>query len=160
MIIRDFTINDHDSVYELALASWKVAYSKRYTNDQIEEIINEWYSKKNHLGMIPKISDHSLFFKVIECNDKIIGICLGNIKESTLDRLYIHPDYFNKGYGTTLLDMFEKTLIKNGKSSITVLCDKLNCIGLSYYKKRGFTIINEDEEDNILQKKLIKNENK
>ena len=140
MIIRDFTINDHNSVCEIALASWKVAYSQRYTSDQIEEIIKDWYSKENHLGMIPNISDHFLFFKVVEFNNRIIGVCLGNIKESKLDRLYIHPDYFNKGYGTTLLDMFEKVLMKNGKSSITLSCDKLNCIGLSYYKKRGFTM--------------------
>ncbi len=154
MIIRDFTINDHDSVCEVALASWKVAYSKRYTSKQIEDIIKDWYSKENHLGMIQRIKNQSLFFKVIEVNSKIIGFCLGDIEESKLSRLYIHPDYFNKGYGTQLLEIIENILINNQKNYIALSCDKLNDIGLDYYKKHGFTIIDEDEEDYILRKTL------
>ena len=154
MKIRDFNIDDHDSVCEVALASWKAAYSKRYTSKQIEEIIKEWYSKENHLGMIQRIKNQSLFFKVIEVNSKIVGFCLGDIEESKLSRLYIHPDYFNKGYGTLLLAMFENLLIKNMKGYITLSCDKLNDIGLAYYKKHGFNIIDEDDEDYVLRKIL------
>jgi len=156
MIIRDFTINDHDSVCEVALASWKVAYSKRYTKDKIEEKIKDWYSKENHLGMIQSIEDQSLFFKVIEVDKKIIGFCLGDIKKSKLSRLYIHPDYFNQGYGTLLLEAFENRLLKNNKSYITLSCDKLNYIGITYYQKHGFTIIDEEDEDYVLKKILIK----
>ena len=156
MIIRDFYINDHESVCEVALASWKVAYSKRYTNDQIDEILKDWYSKENHLGMIQSIKDQSLFFKVVEVENRIIGFCLGDIKESKLSRLYIQPDYINKGYGTHLLELFENILLKNKKSYITLSCDKLNDIGITYYKKHGFTIIDEEDEDFVLKKMLIK----
>jgi ribosomal protein S18 acetylase RimI-like enzyme len=156
MIIRDFTINDHDSVCEVALASWEVAYSKRYTIDQITEIIKDWYSKEYHLGMIQNIKNQSLLFKVVEVEKMIIGFCLGDIKESMLSRLYIHPDYINKGYGTQLLDLFENILLKNNKSYITLSCDKLNDIGITYYKKHGFTIIDEEDEDYVLKKILIK----
>ena len=90
----------------------------------------------------------------MEVKSKIIGFCLGNFEESKLSRLYIHPDYFNKGYGTQLLEMFENILIKNQKNYITLSCDKLNDIGLDYYIKHGFLIIDEDEEDYILRKTL------
>ena len=155
MIIRDFTIDDHASVCEIALDSWKVAYSKRYTNKQIEEKIKDWYNKENHLGMISRINNRSLFFKVIEANNKIVGFCLGDITESKLSRLYVHPDYFNKGYGTLLLELFENILLKNKKSYIILSCDKLNDIGLDYYKKHGFIIIDEDAEDYVLKNILI-----
>ena len=155
MIIRDFTIDDHASVCEIVLDSWKVAYSKRYTNKQIEEKIKDWYNKENHLGMISRINNQSLFFKVIEANNKIVGFCLGDITESKLSRLYVHPDYFNKGYGTLLLELFENILLKNKKSYIILSCDKLNDIGLDYYKKHGFIIIDEDAEDYVLKNILI-----
>jgi ribosomal protein S18 acetylase RimI-like enzyme len=155
MIIRDFTIDDHDSVCEVALSSWKVTYSQRYTVDQIEKIIKDWYSKDNHLGMIPRIKDKSLFFKLLLIDQKIVGFCLGDIKESSLNRLYIQPECFNKGYGTLLLEMFEKCLIDNGRNYITLSCDRLNTIGLPYYKKHGFKIMDEDDEDYTLKKCLI-----
>ena len=154
MIIRSFTIDDHNSVCEVALASWKAAYSKRYTSDQIENILKDWYSKENHLGMIKNINNQSLFFNVLEVENKIIGFCLGDINESKLSRLYIHPDYFNKGYGTLLLELFENLLLRNNKSYITLSCDKLNNIGISFYLKHGFTISNEDDEDYVLTKNI------
>ncbi len=100
MIIRDFNIDDHDSVCEVALASWNAAYSQRYTIDQIEELVKDWYSKKNHLGMIQLIKNQSLFYKFLLIDQKIVGFYLGDVKESSLNRLYIHPAYFYKGYGT------------------------------------------------------------
>ncbi len=80
MIIREFNIDDHDSVCEVALASWKAAYSQRYTIDQIDEIVKDWYSKENHLGMIPLIKNQSLFFKVLLIDQMIVGFWLGDVK--------------------------------------------------------------------------------
>ncbi len=104
--------------------------------------------------MIKNINNQSLFFNVLEVENKIIGFCLGDINESKLSRLYIHPDYFNKGYGTLLLELFENLLLRNNKSYITLSCDKLNNIGISFYLKHGFTISNEDDEDYVLTKNI------
>jgi len=155
MEIRNFTIADHDSVYQIALESWKAAYSKRYSNNQIEEIIIDWYSKENHFGMIPLIQNGLLFFKVVLVNNTIIGFILGDIKRGQLNRLYINPHSFHQGYGTLLLRLFEEVLLNNHFTNITVSCDKLNSVGLAFYKKENFIIISEDEEEYLLKKQII-----
>ncbi len=104
--------------------------------------------------MIPLIKNQSLFYKVLLIDQKIVGFCLGDIKESSLKRLYTHPDYFYKGYGTILLETLENYLIDNGRSNINVACDKLNTIGNNFYKKHGFQISNEIDEDYIFEKSL------
>jgi ribosomal protein S18 acetylase RimI-like enzyme len=154
MEIRDFIIEDHDSLYTIALESWKVAYSQRYSEQEIIKIINDWYSKENHLGMINKIIDKSLFFKVLLIDNEIVGYCLGDLIDCKLHRLYIHPSQFNNGYGSLLLRRFEEELIKKDKWSLTLSCDQLNSVGLNFYIKRGFIIISENDEDYILQKEL------
>jgi len=154
MEIRDFTIDDHDSVYKIALESWKVAYSERYSINEIENIIKDWYSINNHSGMIPLINNGSLFFKVLVRNNCIIGFILGDIINAKLNRLYITPQYFQNGYGKMLLGLFEEELIKNNHSYITVACDKLNKIGLAFYFKQQYQIHNEDEEEYIMKKRL------
>ena len=154
MEIRDFTIDDHDSVYETALESWKVAYSERYSINQIEDIIKDWYSIENHYGMIPLIKNGSLFFKVLIIHNFIKGFILGEITKAQLNPLYIDPGYFHNGYGKILLGLFEEELIRNNHNYITVSCDKLNRIGLSFYLKEKFKIIAEDEEEYELKKQI------
>jgi Acetyltransferases len=154
MEIRDFNIEDHDSVYLVALESWKVAYSQRYSNDEIIEILKDWYSKENHQGMIKRIYDKSFIFKVLLIDNYLVGFILGDCTGCKLHRLYIHPEHFHNGYGSILLKLFENKLIKIQNWSLTLSCDQLNMIGLSFYQKHGFIIIGEDGEDYILQKEL------
>ena len=154
MEIRDFTIEDHDSVCKIALQSWKVAYLERYSVHQIDNIIKEWYSIENHSGMIPLIKNGSLFFKVLIIHNSIKGFILGEITKAQLNRLYIDPDYFHNGYGKILLRLYEEELVKNNHNYITVYCDKLNRIGLSFYLKEKFKIIAEDEEEYVLKKQI------
>jgi ribosomal protein S18 acetylase RimI-like enzyme len=155
MEVRDFTIDDQDSVYATALESWKVAYSQRYTANQIEEIVKDWYSKENHLGMISHIKNGSLFFKVLVDHNSIIGFILGDINKAQLSRLYIDPNHFHKGYGKLLLEIFNEELLKQKHTYMTVCCDKLNQIGLAFYKKQNFIIISEDEEEYLLKKQIL-----
>ncbi len=154
MEIRDFALNDHDSVYQIALDSWNIAYTKRYSNKQIEDIINNWYSFENHSGMIPLIASGQLFYKVILVDGLVIGFILGECNTCKLNRLYLSPHYIHNGYGTVLLKLFEDELIRRTNSYITVTCDKLNTIGMNFYLKNGFIIINEDEEEYELRKEL------
>ena len=155
MEIRDFIIDDHDSVYQIALESWKIAYSKRYSSNQIEEIVRDWYSRENHIGMIPLIQNGSLLFKVLLINKAITGFILGEINKGQLNRLYINPQHFHRGYGKILLRLFEEELEIKHYKHMTVSCDKLNSIGLAFYKKQNFIIISEDEEEYLLKKQII-----
>jgi ribosomal protein S18 acetylase RimI-like enzyme len=154
MEIRDFTIHDHDSVCRIALESWKAAYSQRYSDNKIEDIIKDWYSIQNHSGMIPLIKNGALFFKVLIIHNSIIGFVLGDINKAQLNRLYIDPTYFHNGYGKILLELFEEELERNNHNYLTVSCDKLNRIGLSFYLKEKFKIIDEDEEEYVLKKQI------
>ena len=104
MEIRDFTIEDHDSVCKIALQSWKVAYLERYSVHQIENIIKEWYAIKNHSGMIPHIKNGSLFYKVLIIHNLITGFILGEITIAQLNRLFIDPNFFIMDMGKYYLD--------------------------------------------------------
>jgi len=104
--------------------------------------------------MIPLIKNCSLFYKVLIIHNSIIGFILGEITKAQLNRLYIDQNYFHNGYGKILLGLFKEELIKNNHNYITVYCDKLNRIGLAFYMKQQFKIINEDEEEYVLKKQI------
>ena len=154
MSIRDFNLNDHEQVFSVAKDSWKLAYSSIYPIDFLDNRLNDWYSFQNHKGMINDIVAGKLYFKVYTDNEQILGFITGNMIEAFLARLYITPIETRKGIGSTLLYSFIEELRKRNYNKCKTACDQQNSIGLNFYKKNGFKIIDQDEEDFILEKDI------
>lgn len=154
MLIRDFNLNDHEQVFTVAKDSWMLAYSSTYPIDILNNRLNDWYSFQNHKGMIDDIKSGKLYFKVYTDNEQILGFITGNITDAFLARLYITPSEIKKGIGSTLLYSFIQELKKHNHCKCKTACDQKNGIGLNFYKKNGFKIVEKDGEDFILEKDI------
>jgi putative acetyltransferase len=77
-----------------------------------------------------------------EENSRIQGF-LG-VHQDYVDMLFIHPDYFGKGVGTTLL---KHALEDLGATKVSV--NEQNEKALGFYKKFGFKTVRRDERDGM-----------
>ncbi|MCD1656093.1 GNAT family N-acetyltransferase [Treponema zuelzerae] len=151
--IYDFNLDFHAELLLLAKKAWHFTYSNIMKPDVLNERLNDWYSEQNHKGISENVKNGKYFFKVVFLNKQMVGFVSGNVNEQKLDRLYIDPDEIGKGLGALLLQMFIDELIKVNKKTCLLYCDKNNSIGIKFYKKKGFVIVEEDEEDY----KMVKN---
>ncbi|MBE2894301.1 GNAT family N-acetyltransferase [Spirabiliibacterium falconis] len=65
-------------------------------------------------------------------NEKMIGFI--GINGDKIEMLFVHPDYFGKGFGKNLMDF----ALKNGVSNVVVNAQNPNA--LAFYQKMGFQI--------------------
>ena len=145
--LYDFDLKYYPDLFLLAEKAWIYTYLKSMDLKKITERLKTWYSEENHKGIYENVLKKEYFFKVLYRDQKMIGFVSGKIKDSTLDRLYIDPELIGQGIRSFLIDIFIEELIKNNKNTCIVYCDKKNEIGLSFYMKKEFKIIDEDEED-------------
>ena len=151
--IFDFNLGYHSELFLLAKKAWLFTYSNIMKSDVLNERLNDWYSEQNHKGISENVKNGTYFFKVAFQNNKMVGFVSGNVNENKLDRLYIDPEKIGKGIGALLLQMFIDELIKVNKKTCMLYCDKNNSLGIEFYKKKGFNIVEEDAEDY----KMVKN---
>lgn len=78
-------------------------------------------------------------------DEKLVGIISYKIFDITLDihRVVVHPDYFNRGIATDMLQRIENQLEEIKK--ITVSTGKENYPACKLYLKLGFKVIEEKE---------------
>lgn len=145
--VRDFALTDHEAVFAVARAAWSVAYADRYEPEELEQVLEDWYSLNNHTGMLAAVQAGQLYFKVAEEEGRVIGYVAGDLVTGRLHRLYLHPEHFRRGRGTHLLNGFINALVERSVSVCEVTCDRLNPIGLGFYRKHGFALVGEDGED-------------
>ena len=141
MNVRHAEQEDAKKIHNVALKSWKNAYSHILSNNAIEEVINEWYS----IESLKEDIEHPSFF-IAEKNSEIVGFVHATQKEgiAQLHRIYVDPEYQRQGIGSSLYNKMESELpSKTEELHLEVL--KQNKSGKQFYKKQGFQIATEEE---------------
>ena len=125
MDIRSFKKTDNEKLAELYLKSRIAAFP--------------WLSAENF-----SLSD---FARDTEEEKVLVGVANGTIvgfssvwlPENFLHNLFIHPEHFGQGYGSTLL----METIKNLELPAQLKCQQRNIRALSFYKSRGWSKVGE-----------------
>ncbi|MGN0457452.1 MAG: GNAT family N-acetyltransferase [Eubacterium sp.] len=94
---------------------------------------------------------------VAECNDKIIGACwtrivndYGHIDDKTPSfAISLYEEYRGKGIGTKLMKTMIKLLNERGYKQVSLSVQKEN-YAVKMYKKIGFKIVDENEQEYIM----------
>ncbi|PSP56065.1 N-acetyltransferase [Halobacteriales archaeon QS_1_67_19] len=131
MDIREATTDDVPTIRGVAREAWRAAYADAVPDSVIEDAIAAWYADETMERIIG--DDEQVCLVAAEGGD-ILGFAHGATdedaggSESTTTkgdvlRLYVHPDRWNEGIGTELL----------------------NEIGNSFYENRGFEKTGEAE---------------
>lgn len=132
------TINDLDFVVDC-----KCSNIFEYALD-----LNCYEMNKIRSYVISEIRKELNNFKLIECNEKVIGIVsVYNYQDGVMiDEIFIEEMYRNNGIGT---DIIKKILKNNSKVYLWVYKDNVGAVKL--YKKLQFVIKEENKDKYLME---------
>ncbi len=164
--IKHADATDIGTIRNLALAIWPDTYKEILSPEQLTFMLDAFYSKNT---LLQNISADNHQFILALLNDKPIGFAAFevNYKYNTtkIHKLYIHPEAQGKGIGRLLLEEIKKSSLETQNSLLILNVNRFNK-ALSFYKKIGFSIIEEVNieigngylmEDYVMQKHLQNN---
>lgn len=124
--IREMTLNDVDSVYEIEKSQFIVPWTK----DAFEKELT---------------SNFCAIYFVALVNEKIVGYggLWHVINEGHITNIAVLDDYKRKGIGTKLLEKIIEVCVDREMIGITLECSTVNEKALNLYKKYGFEIEGE-----------------
>ena len=156
--IRSAMIQDAKIISKIHASSWKVAYKNIVPQRYLEKLQNDfWVSVFKEW-----IKNNVLTVKLIYEENICVGsIAYGDSRDEDLPKwaevvsLYIHPNYFGKGYGQRLLNMALCDMEKDGYEGTYLWVLKENIRAQIFYEKNGFVSNKDKYSFEIMGKKLI-----
>lgn len=143
IIIRKMLEADIPDVQYVAKKSWNATYQGIIPEDVQNSFLKVAYSDE----MLKKRLDQIIF--VAEHDEKIIGFI--NLKETEqpntydLSAIYLLPDYQGKRIGSRLIAHSIEPIKNFEKIFLEVEKDNINAV--NFYKKLGFKIVDEYNDD-------------
>ena len=143
LIIRKMLEADIPDVQYVAKKSWNATYQGIIPEDVQNRFLKVAYSDE----MLKKRLDQIIF--VAEHDEKIIGFI--NLKETEqpntydLSAIYLLPDYQGKRIGSRLIAHSTEPIKNFEKIFLEVEKDNINAV--NFYKKLGFKIVDEYNDD-------------
>lgn len=142
--IRKMTNEDIKQIQSIAKKSWNVTYEGIIP----ETIQNNFLLMAYSDEMMKYRLNHSLMY-VAETDSELAGfVNFTPVDEkglSELSAIYLDPDLQNRGIGTALLNEGIHNI--DGLKEIRLEVEKENKIGMSFYKAKGFDVVEEYDED-------------
>ena len=157
-MLADYEKKYAAAVKQCALRAWRFAYRQIFTDEQIREYVDRFYSDENNLASEDLMAKGVLRYSVaLDDLGNVIGFQSSSIHMlcAELSRLYVSPEKMGEGFGTALLNDSESFFRKNGFKSYQVKVHKYNTIGQKFYDRKGFSFIAEDNADHFLLKKEL-----
>jgi len=168
--IRRATPEDCKLIYELAVPSWKVAYSEILSDEQMEYMLEMMYSRES---LTRQMHEGHIFFIAL-CDDVPCGFISFHLRVETrcdtsllyiIEKLYVLPQVHGKGTGRFLVEKAGEHIrnLHPGKNFLFELNVNRNNCAVDFYKRLGFHIDREVDEyigngfyknDYIMQKKI------
>ena len=156
--IKDALLKDAIVISNIHAVSWKVAYRDIVPQKYLDELQSDfWVSAFQNW-----INNKILTVKQICENDTPVGcISYGESRDEKLPNwgeivsLYIHPDYFRKGYGQQLLDIALNDLRKDGFQKCYLWVLEKNKNARDFYEKNEFQCNQDIYNLEIMGKKLM-----
>jgi len=143
-LIRKMSIEDIKEVQNVAKKSWHATYEGIIPREIQDNFLKHAYSDDM---MEYRLKNSNMF--VAEVEGEVIGFInfssLNENNESELSAIYINPEYQGHGIGTQLLQVCTSELTK--LKAIYLDVEKENNSGLSFYKKKGFEVVDEYDDN-------------
>jgi len=134
MKIRKAKKEDLSEISKLILNTLNKINAKEYEKKQFE------IERKNHyVKELKKELEEKIFFVLID-KEKIIGVIQLDLKEKSIDRLFLNPKYIGRGLGKKLMIYAENYAKKKGIKKIILYPTDF---ALEFYKKAGYKITRE-----------------
>ena len=152
--------NHVTDIIQLAKETWQATYCNIISQEQIDYMLNLFYSKKVIEEQIENPINQ--FFVAME-NNQILGYCHCFEKNGQyyISKIYVHPTAQGKGIGKLLLNTIEKQANDFNFSTLALNVNRNNT-AKDFYAKNGFIIVEELDipldkfwlNDYIMQKEI------
>lgn len=147
MEIRPATPEDAAAIHETSAASCKAAYADIENSHDLLAMVDDPSRIEQIEEWLREIDDDEAVVYLVAERESIVGFCQVLCDERTpehveegdayLKSLYVHPDWWRDGIGTTLLDrVTEKIPDDTRRLTLSVLSE--NDRGKKFYERRGF----------------------
>lgn len=134
-------IQDIDTIQEIAYQTWPVTYGNIISQEQIDFMLQKFYSYEY---LLPQIANKEHLFLLYKVNEAIAGYshCLPSDKVGYyhLSKIYILPQFQGMRIGQQLLNCSEQTLRESGVIGMRLNVNRHNN-AQHFYSRNGYTII-------------------
>lgn len=145
MEIREATDDDVPTIRSVAREAWRAAYSDAVPESVIDDAVSEWYAEETMTRIIG--DDEQVCLVAVDDDEAVVGFSHGATDHEIGDvlRLYVHPDRWHEGIGTSLLETVEERLSEMGAKTMQAMVLADNEMGNAFYEERGFEKTGEAE---------------
>lgn len=144
--ISPASVEDIKTIQEIAHKSWPVTYGEILSQEQLDYMLEKFYSDKALKENLISQGHHFLLIR----ED---GISLGfasyehqylNKNGTRLHKLYLLPETQGKGLGKLVLERIIALAKENHSEAVSLNVNRFNKASV-FYKKMGFEIIEEED---------------
>jgi len=144
--IRTATVNDVDTILQIADTTWWATYSAILESEQIEFMLAEIYSAEK---IKKQVADNLQTYLLLEEEGIPVAFAGYSPRDENSDiyklhKLYCLPQTQGKGYGKILINEVEEKTREAGKEILELNVNRYNQ-AKSFYEKMGFTVAYEED---------------
>ncbi|XHR94128.1 GNAT family N-acetyltransferase [Mucilaginibacter sp. UC70_90] len=144
--IRKATINDVETIRDIADKTWWVTYSPILQHEQIAFMLSGIYSADK---ISEQIQENQQTYLLLEEEGNPVAFAAYSPREENpevykLHKLYCLPQTQGKGYGKVLINEIAQKTKDAGKKTLELNVNRHNN-AKSFYEKMGFTIAYEED---------------
>jgi len=146
--VRAATTADAEAIRRVARAGWHAAYDGILGPDTVAETVDRWYDP-DRIAADARRSSRP-FFVAVEAGTVVGFAAAADADEPgrfSLYRLYVHPDRWERGVGTRLLDRVVAAVRGRGATELSLSVLAGNDRAVAFYEERGFerigTVVDE-----------------
>ncbi|MCH5598355.1 GNAT family N-acetyltransferase [Niabella ginsengisoli] len=144
--IRQAFITDLPIIKSLALSIWPETYSSILSAQQIEYMLELFYSNNALTNDFNKTGYHFFIINIDEVDSGYAGVEAKDNYTWHLHKIYLSQKFHGKGLGKVLIRYVENFAKEHGASFLTLNVNRYNK-SLHFYKACGYTILKEENID-------------
>jgi N-acetylglutamate synthase-like GNAT family acetyltransferase len=144
--IRKATVNDVDTILQIADTTWWATYGAILEREQIEFMLNEIYSADK---ISKQVVENLQTYLLLEEKGIPVAFAAYSPRDENADifklhKLYCLPQTQGKGYGKILINAVAQKTKDAGKHILELNVNRSNK-ALNFYEKMGFAIAYEED---------------
>ena len=136
------------TIQDLAKKIWPFAYGEILSVDQLEYMLEKFYSVDSLTAQMEKL--HHEFYLALNGDNPVGFISIGKSQNNSstfvLQKIYVLPKFQGKNIGKSLLDFAIEKTKREGGLAMELNVNRYNK-ALHFYEKNGFEIILEEDID-------------
>lgn len=165
MTIIPATPSDFPTINALAYAIWPDTYGAILSQEQLEYMLDAFYSEE---ALLENYMEKGHRFLLVKEDETVLGFAsyehlYKETNTTRIHKIYLLPETQGRGLGKLLIQEIEKIALENHADKLSLNVNRFNK-AQHFYKKIGFEIVDEEDielefgylmEDYVMEKQLV-----